>query len=198
MVLDISTGLSSKFTKLSPTEGLEYSTLENLVYGTACNDQHFPSLLQPLLDLPNVAPSTPCLTETPVILEKLSSSENLWKMTIQTPRSPASHPFLNVFVAKTCVWCLFFFLTRHGFCFDGQKRNSTEICQHVQKISLCYKVYKRPLFSPDVNFAFNGQKKNGTQTKIYEWQKSWDMYSGSQRPQEMVLNICSAVWCILS
>ena len=83
------------------------------------------------------------------------------KVTIQTLRSSAPHPFLTSLLLKLASGV--FFLTRHGFCFDGQKRNSTEICQHVQKISLCYKVYKRPLFSPDVNFAFKGQ--NGTQRK---------------------------------
>ena len=77
------------------------------------------------------------------------------KVTIQTLRSSAPHPFLTSLLLKLASGV---FLTRHGFCFDGQKRNSTEICQHVQKISLCYKVYKRPLFSPDVNFAFKGQK----------------------------------------
>ena len=83
------------------------------------------------------------------------------KVTIQTLRSSAPHPFLTSFLLNLH---LVFFLTRHGFCLDGQKQNSTKICQHVKKISLCYKVYKRPLFSPDVNFAFKGQK-NGTQRK---------------------------------
>ena len=86
----------------TPTSPLLYlsGTLysKNLVYRTACNDQHS-SLLQPLLDLPNVVPSTPCLTETPVILEKLSSAEDLWKMTIQSPRS-SGPPVLNVFCCQ--------------------------------------------------------------------------------------------------
>ena len=43
------------------------------------------------------------------------------KITIQTLRSSAPHPFLTSLLLKLASGV---FLTRHGFCFDGQKRNS--------------------------------------------------------------------------
>ena len=125
------------------------STLENLVYGTACNDQHS-SLLQPLPEPPKCGSSTPSLTEKPVIFEKLSSAEDLWKITIQTPRSP-SHPFLTSLLLNLH---LAVFLTRHEFCFDGQKTelygnlwviNSANHETCAENHSLCYKICKRLL-----------------------------------------------------
>ena len=100
-------------------------------------------------------PSVPCFH--PNLSFLFSMSQGLYtRKTWSTERPVYQHSLLLKLASGV-------FLTRHGFCFDGQKQNSTKICQHVQKISLCYKVYKRPLFSPDVNFAFKGQ--NGTQRK---------------------------------
>ena len=50
-------------------------------------------------------------------------------MAIQTSRSPASHPFLNVFVAKLASGV--FFLTRHEFASidkNGTQQKSVNIC----------------------------------------------------------------------
>ena len=43
-----------------------------------------------------------------------------------------------------------------------------------------YKVYKRPLFSPDVNFAFNGQEKMELKRKSMN-NKNEDMCEESQK-----------------
>ena len=134
---------------------------KNLVYRTACNDQHS-SLLQPLPGPPKCG-SYALSNRNACDLREALFSRRPVKDEFRPRASPSSQEsFLTVFVTEIYIWL--FLSPDMSFCFQGtKKRNSTKICQHVQKISLCYKVYKRPLFSPDVNFAFKGQ--NGTQRK---------------------------------
>ena len=128
---------------------------------TACNDQHS-SLLQPLPGPPKCG-SYALSNRNACDLREALFSRRPVKDEFRPRASPSSQEsFLTVFVTEIYIWL--FLSPDMSFCFQGtKKRNSTKICQHVQKISLCYKVYKRPLFSPDVNFAFKGQ--NGTQRK---------------------------------
>ena len=54
---------------------------------------------------------------------------------------------------------VFFFLTRHEFASMDKEGTQRKSINMSRKSVFDYKVYKRPLFSPDVNFAFNGQEK---------------------------------------
>ena len=110
-------------------------------------------------------------------------------------------PVLNVFVAKLASGCfshqtwVLLRWTKNGtqrksvsdkFCKSfNMCRKSQSLLQNLQTAALLARC----------KFCFQGTKWNSTE--IYEWQKSWDMCKESQRPQEVVLNICSAVWCIL-
>ena len=82
------------------------------------------------------------------------------KVTIQTLRSSAPHPFLTSLLLKLAsgvfshqTW-VFASMDK-----NGTQRKSVNMCSQQS----CYKVYKRLLLSPDVNFAFKEQKWNSTE-----------------------------------
>ena len=115
------------------------------------------------------------------------------KVTIQTLRLFA-HPFLTSLLLKLAsgvfshqTWVLLRWtkteLNRNlSTCAENQS-----LLQSLQTAALLARC----------KFCFQWTKKWNSNENLW-MTKSWDMYSGSQRPQEMVLNICSAVWCILS